>query len=216
MVQRDIIPAILTDDPVVLAQQIRAAERFAPLLHIDITDGRFVPHRSVAIADIEHLHPTIPFELHLMVQDPGSLLPDVQRAAPVRVIVHKHEAGDLMAIFRAIAGAGIESSIAVSPATLTMDMAPFLSLVRQITFVAVEPGAQGNLLIPGVLQKARAFCAEHGTVPVEIDGGLKAANIQQAIATGAQRFVVGSGIWQAGDPSASYRMLQEQLSHAFP
>jgi len=42
-----IVPAILTDDPKVLAAMLRQVETFTDYVQIDIMDGKFVPSRSI-------------------------------------------------------------------------------------------------------------------------------------------------------------------------
>ncbi|MBI3956796.1 MAG: hypothetical protein HY340_02300 [Candidatus Kerfeldbacteria bacterium] len=201
----DLYPAILTDSSETFERQIRAAERFAPLLHIDVTDGRFVPTRSVGVADLRAVAPNVPFEIHLMVERPEDVVADFLALGPKRIIVHKSATASVAQVCGMIRAADVEASIAVSPATLSDDITPSLHLVQQVTFLAVDPGFQGGALNAGVLQKARLFKHDHPEIPVEVDGGIKTTNWEQVLATAADRYVIGSGIWQTANPAATYQ-----------
>lgn len=208
----EIIPAILTSHFGVLQQQVRAAEQFAPMLHIDITDGAFVESQSIAIRDLRNVAPSIPFELHCMVKRPEELLDDAIASGAKRVILHRHSTTEeLMKLLAHLRSRNCEAAVAVSAESLSDDLAPLLSVLSQVTYLAVKPGFQGGALIPGVLVKAKAFHEQYPDLPLEIDGGIKASNIHEAMHTNAHRYVVGSGIWESKDPAAAYRQLAEMV-----
>ncbi|MFH1171621.1 MAG: ribulose-phosphate 3-epimerase [bacterium] len=212
----EILPSILTNEYQVLERQVRAAERFAPALHIDIADGRFVPSLSITLADVRMVAPAIPFELHLMIQRPEEVILDGIATGTRRMIIHRTATDAPEDCFSAIRRGNCEAALAVSPETLSADIAQYLALIDQVTFLSEEPGFQGGMLVPGVLQKARQFHFEHPEVFMEVDGGMRMSNIGNIVATGAQRFVIGSAIWRAADPAAVYRQfiaqIQQQLS----
>lgn len=200
----EIIPAILTHDFETFTRQVREAETFAPFLHIDLADGRFVRSRTIRPSDIARVQPTIPFELHCMVEDPEAQLLDYLAVGPKRIIVHQRSTDDAAGILRAIRDRGVEAALAVSPQTLAVDITNLLALLDQVTFLAVDPGAQGNPLVPGVLQKAKEFCQAHPSLPLEIDGGVKMANVHQVLICHVSRIVIGSGIWHHEQPRRAY------------
>ena len=212
----EIYPTILTDQFEIFQQQVRAAEGFARLLHIDIADGRFVPSRSITSADLQAVAPTIPFEIHLMVDHPDDVVGDYVAVGAKRIIVH-HGKGreESEQLFRQIREAGCEAALGVSPMTSMTDLVPYLSFLQQITFLAVEPGFQGGALVPGVIHTVRGFRMEHAEIPVEVDGGIKLTNVEMVAETGADRFVIGSGIWKTENPAATYEAFVSQFEKAF-
>lgn len=212
----EIYPTILTDQFEILQQQVRAAEGFARFLHIDIADGRFVPSTSITSADLQTVLPTIPFEIHLMVDHPEDVVGDYVATGAKRIIVH-HGKGreESEQLFRQIREAGCEAALGVSPMTPMADLMQYLSFVQQITFLAVEPGFQGGVLVPGVIHAVRHFRMEHAEIPVEVDGGIKLTNAEMVAETGADRFVIGSGIWKTEDPAATYAAFVSQFEKSF-
>ena len=68
-----IAPSVMTCDFSRLDLAVTAAEeRGADRLHLDVMDGVFVPNLSFGPPVIASLRPltTLPFDVHLMVQDP--------------------------------------------------------------------------------------------------------------------------------------------------
>lgn len=79
-------------------------------------------------------------------------------------------------------------------------MLPELDLVL---LMSVNPGFGGQAFIPSALDKLRAVRAmidkTGKDIRLEIDGGVKADNIGQIAAAGADAFVAGSAIFNAPD-----------------
>jgi ribulose-phosphate 3-epimerase len=207
----EVFPAILTDAYDALERMVRAAERFAPFLQIDITDGRFVPSTSVSSADVRSAAPRIPFELHLMIRRPEDALDDYLACGAKRIIIHQSSSEESEALVSRIRSYGIDAGLAVSPGADLEKYSSLLPSIQQVTFCAVDLGFQGGTMIPGVLQLVRSFHHKHPAMPLEIDGGIKLANIEQMVATGATRFVIGSAIWNSSDPQATYQSILERF-----
>jgi ribulose-phosphate 3-epimerase len=71
----------------------------------------------------------------------------------------------------------------------------------------VNPGAGGQALIPAMVEKVRALAAmTEGRIPIEIDGGVTAANASTLVAAGASVLVAGSAVFKGG-PEAYGRNL---------
>jgi len=72
-----------------------------------------------------------------------------------------------------------------------------------VLLMSVNPGFGGQAFIPSTLEKLRAvrkkIDALGKPVRLEIDGGVKADNIGQIAAAGADTFVAGSAIFNAPD-----------------
>jgi ribulose-phosphate 3-epimerase len=72
-----------------------------------------------------------------------------------------------------------------------------------VLLMSVNPGFGGQAFIPSTLEKLRAVRAMIDKlgkpVILEVDGGVKADNIGQIAAAGADAFVAGSAIFNAPD-----------------
>lgn len=78
-----------------------------------------------------------------------------------------------------------------------------------ILLMSVNPGFGGQKFIMGVLDKlreAKALIKASGRdIRLEIDGGVKVDNIKQIAEAGADTFVAGSAIFNAGKPTDPQR-----------
>ena len=83
-----IVPAILAEDLDSFVERVRQAERFSDYIQIDITDGKFVDTRSMDPGLIDTIDLTIPFEVHLMVQQPLLSLRAIQSPSLKKAIFH--------------------------------------------------------------------------------------------------------------------------------
>src|SRR5512137_1174756 len=74
---KKIAPSILSADFGRLAEEIKAVEKAgADWIHIDIMDGHFVPNLTIGPAVIKALRQTtaLPFDVHLMIEEPDRYL----------------------------------------------------------------------------------------------------------------------------------------------
>jgi ribulose-phosphate 3-epimerase len=87
-----------------------------------------------------------------------------------------------------------------------------------VLIMSVNPGFGGQSFIRESLVKlkqARALIDQSGReIRLEIDGGVKADNIREIAAAGADTFVAGSAIFGAKDYSAVVKKMREELALA--
>ena len=93
-----------------------------------------------------------------------------------------------------------------------------------ILLMSVNPGFGGQSFIPSALDKLREakeiIKASGRDIRLEIDGGVKADNIREIAAAGADTFVSGSGIFgkaQDSDPNrydSIIKQMREELAKA--
>jgi ribulose-phosphate 3-epimerase len=77
----------------------------------------------------------------------------------------------------------------------------------------VNPGFGGQAFIPHSLKKlrhVRAVLDEAGSsAPIEIDGGIEAANAAEVVAAGASILVAGNAIFGTANPEEATRALRD-------
>lgn len=215
-------PSILSADFLRLGKEIRDAEAAgADFIHVDVMDGQFVPNISIGLPLVEAVRRAtrLPVDVHLMIVKPEQWVEPFVAAGADLVTVHVEAAPHLHRTLRAIEEAGGLSSVSLNPATPLSMIEEVLPMVRQILIMSVNPGFGGQTFIPAALDRIRRLRAEidrrNPSCHLQVDGGIKASNIQRVAEAGADTMVVGSAIFTPDQSvAAGFRALRAALSAA--
>jgi len=206
-----IAPSVMLADFVRLAEELRKLEDAgADLIHWDVMDGNFVPNLTFGahIIDSAREVSSLPFDVHLMVNDPELIISQLSLRAGDAVTLHVEAVDDPRPELLTIREKGWLAGLAVSPDTpieraLDENLRPLLDLV---SVMGVRPGFAGQTFIEGVLGKIGALRRELKSrdkgVQVEIDGGVTFRNAQRLVQTGADILVAGNAVFNSGLPWA--------------
>ena len=202
-----IAPSTLAADFARLGQEVAdVLAAGADTVHLDVMDNHYVPNLSVgplALAALRRYGIRAPIDVHLMAQPVERLIDEFLAAGADVVSIHPETAEQPCEALARIRAGGAKAGVALNPETPASALAPLLELVDWVLVMAVNPGFGGQPFIPDSLAKLaavrRLIDASGRPIRLQIDGGIKVANIAAASAAGADTFVAGSAIF--GVPS---------------
>lgn len=210
-----IAPSILSADFSRLKDEIQAVEAAgADWLHVDVMDGHFVPNITIGPVVVEWVRKvtSIPVDVHLMITDPDKYAPEFIKAGADWVSLHPETCSDPHATLHKIRAAGAKASIAVNPDVPLARVEGCFSNVDMVLMMTVFPGFGGQAFIPDVLPKiaeVRKVIDERKLpVLVEVDGGIKADNIDRVLRAGAEVIVSGSGVFKTPNYADTIRQMR--------
>jgi ribulose-phosphate 3-epimerase len=207
----EIAPSVLPADFARLGDEVAALEEAGvDRIQWDVMDGRFVPNLTFGPDVIKacRVHAAVPFEAHLMVEDPDALASRYVDAGCELLIVHAEATRHLHRTLGHIGELGARAGVALNPSTPPSAVEHVLDLVDLVLVMTVNPGFGGQDYLASMEPKVaavRTLVLEGGhDVDVEVDGGIGPATIQGAASAGANVLVAGSALYR--DP--------EGLAHA--
>ncbi len=205
-----IIPSIFTTTENQFREQITSVGASAPCVHIDVTDSEFVPTQTFADPKVTVEILQTDCELHLMVTDPLKVLPKWAEVKNVKRILFHYEAEtEVNTMIEAIHAQGWVAGLVLNPHTPWRVIEPFAEKLDAVMFMGVVPGAQGQSLIPAVLEKAKEFKTKYPRLFTEWDGAVTEETIKQIQATGIDVVCPGHAVFGSGDPVQNIKKLQQ-------
>ncbi len=203
-----VVPAILTNDPVALETMIRQAESFTNYVQLDIMDGQFVPSQSITWKHLANLPIKLGWEAHLMVLRPEEYLPRFHQAGARKVIFHYEATSSPQEVIARARKLGLGVGLAINPETTASTILPLADEVDSVLLMTVNPGFYGSKFVPEVMDKVAELRKARPDMEIGADGGARESNITQIARAGVDVIYVGSAIFLQPQPGESFRRLQ--------
>jgi ribulose-phosphate 3-epimerase len=209
-----IAPSLLSADFGRLAEEVRAVEAAgADMLHLDVMDGRFVPNITIGPAVVAAVKKcaSIPIDVHLMIVEPERYIEAFAAAGADVITVHAEATPHLQRAMARIRELKKKAGVSLNPSTSLSAVEWVLHDVDMVLIMSVNPGFGGQAFLPSSLGKIELLRSQLNRakldVDIQVDGGIKAENVGEVVAAGANVIVSGSGIFGTPD----YRKTMEQM-----
>ena len=216
-----IAPSILSADFARLGEEVRdVIAAGADLIHFDVMDNHYVPNLTVGPLVCEAIRPhcSVPIDVHLMVKPVDRIIPDFARAGASIISFHPEASEHVDRTLGLIHEVGCKAGLVFNPATPLSYLEHVIDKVDLVLLMSVNPGFGGQSFIPSALEKLaaarRRIEASGRDIWLEVDGGVKADNIEAIARAGADTFVAGSAIFGAKDRAGAIRAMRESLKRA--
>ncbi len=220
-----IAPSLLSADFARLGEEVRAViDAGADMIHLDAMDNHYVPNLTVGplVCAAIKPHASVPIDVHLMVKPVDRIVPDFAAAGASYISFHPEASDHIDRTIGLIREHGCKAGLVFNPATPLDWLMHTLDKLDLVLIMSVNPGFGGQSFIPHALDKLHAarrlvdsaMQRTGRSILLEIDGGVKTANIAAIAAAGADTFVAGSAIFGAGDYAVTIAAMRAALARA--
>ncbi|MDD3145942.1 MAG: ribulose-phosphate 3-epimerase [Candidatus Riflebacteria bacterium] len=210
-----IAPSILSADFARMADELKVIEDSgADWIHVDVMDGHFVPNLTFGPPVIKAFkaHSKLPFDVHLMIEQPEKWLEAWRDAGADRITFHIEACRHSHRYLTAIREMGLASGITLNPQTPLCEIEYVLEECDQVLLMTVNPGFGGQQLIEPVIEKIsklrKMIDAKGLKTLIQVDGGISLKNAQRICEAGADVLVMGSAFFTATDKKTLVREVQ--------
>ena len=168
-------------------------------LHIDIMDGHFVSNLGLGIDFINQLrkHTSIPFDYHLMVENPNKIIQMLNINEKDIISVHFESTYHIQETIYLIKEYNCNLFLALNPATPVLILETIYPYIDGINFMTVTPGLAGQQIVKSSFDKfkrLKQFLKEikQENMIIEVDGNMNFENAEIFKDMGANIFVAGT------------------------
>ena len=202
-----IAPSMLSADFLHLEKDVEMVNAHADLFHLDIMDGVFVPNLSYGFPVVEAMASKAekPLDTHLMIVEPEKYVERFVNVGSAMVSFHLNATKDPDAVLLKIRECGAKAGLAINPDFPVESLFPHLKNCDYVLLMSVFAGFGGQKFIEDTYERVARLKAEIRAqglnIPIEVDGGVSAANAGKLAEAGAEILVAGSAVFKAEDPA---------------
>ena len=211
-------PSILSADFTDIRKDFSAMEEGkADFVHVDIMDGNYVPNISFGPGIVKQLKKLtdIPFDVHLMIENPENYIEEFVNAGADIITVHPGSTKHLNRTINLIKSFGVKAGLAINPAESLDALKYTIEDLDLVLIMSVNPGFGGQKFIKNSLDKIRELKKlineKNPECKIEIDGGVKLDNAREIIDAGADILVAGSAVFGAENAADEIRKFKEMM-----
>ncbi|AGF46605.1 ribulose-phosphate 3-epimerase [Candidatus Kinetoplastibacterium desouzaii TCC079E] len=205
-----ITPSILSANFAKLGEEIKQVTNAgADWIHIDVMDNHYVPNLTIGpmICKTVRAITTTPLDVHLMVENVDSLIPEFAKSGADIITFHPETSKHIDRTISLIKESKCKAGIALNPTTGLHYLDYVMDKIDVILIMSVNPGFGGQTFLPISISKIiearrKIDIWENNTktkksIILQVDGGVNVNNISKIRSAGANAFVSGSAIFES-------------------
>ena len=210
-----VAPSILSANFANLGEEIKTvSNQGADYIHIDVMDGNFVPNITLGSGIIKSIrnYSNLPFDVHLMINNPDNHLEDFARNGADIITIHCEATNNLHNTIKKIKALDKKVGVAISPLTDEKILDYILEDIDLALIMTVNPGFGGQKFMTSQLKKIENISNKISKlgkkIDLEVDGGINQETAKQVIDCGANVLVAGSFIFKNKNYSEAIKKLR--------
>jgi len=215
-----IAPSILSADFANLGHEVDSVlAAGADIVHFDVMDNHYVPNLtfgSMICSALRKHGITAPIDVHLMVSPVDAMIEQFAEAGASMISFHPEASLHIDRSIELIKQTGCQAGLAINPATPLSILDHVLHKLDYVLIMSVNPGFGGQSFIEHSLVKIKQLKNKIDNAGlntrIEVDGGIKASNINLARAAGADMFVAGSAIFNSPNYKAAITEMRNAMA----
>lgn len=209
--------SILSADWLKLGAELKRMEQSGcDSIHIDITDGHFVPNLTMGVDIAEAVCKTtiLRKDVHLMVARPQDFIKKFSDAGADLILFHHEATTHPFEMIKYINECGKMVGVALDPATRIEDIEHYLHAVDVVLLVAVCVGVGGQKYIEAMDNKIKQLSdmrkQKKLDFEIQVDGGINLQNALEKHKKGADTLVAGTLFFRSDNVHEIVKQLKEQ------
>lgn len=214
-------PSILSADFSRLGKDVKnVVDAGSDWIHFDVMDNHYVPNLTMGPMILKALRDyniTVPIDVHLMTKPVDNLIPQFAQAGADFITFHPESTDHVDRTVNLIKEHGCKAGLAFNPSTSLNFLDYIIDKLDLILIMSVNPGFGNQLFLPSTLNKLREVRQriDLNTLDIflEVDGGVKLENISEIAFSGANVFVIGSGIFDYPDYHKIIHNIRKELKY---
>jgi ribulose-phosphate 3-epimerase len=214
---KGIAPSILAADFGRLSEQVQTVlDAGAPVIHVDVMDGHFVPPITMGPLAVDAIKAQVAaagakIDVHLMIERPERQIEAFAQAGADSITIHAEATPHLHYTLQAISDLGCLSGLALNPGTPAEAVAELEP--DMVLCMTVNPGWGGQRFLEHSLSKLARLRELIGPdIALEVDGGIDAETAARCAAAGATVFVAGTAVFGAQDPAQAVKTISTAIT----
>jgi ribulose-phosphate 3-epimerase len=204
-----IAPSLLSADFSKFGEEVKRIEAAgADWAHIDVMDGVFVDNITIGPSVIKSVRSfsKIPFDVHLMIVDPGKYIKRFVDAGADMLTIHEEIKTDKIAALKEIKDSGLKVGMTLNPKTPVHVLDKYLDMLDLVLIMTVQAGFGGQPFQEIGLSKieyVREYSEAHNPhMEISVDGGINRDTGKRCVDAGATVLAAGSSLFGSKDMPA--------------
>lgn len=181
----------------------------ADFLHLDVTDGHFVPNLTFGPKMVKDIKTKLKKNVHLMIENPIKFVDQFIEAGADLIIVHLEASKDLDSIIKHLRKKKVKIGVSLKAETRPFWLRYYLDKIDLVLVMSIPTGFGGQKFMYSSLEKIEEIREYNREIDIAVDGGINPKTGKLCVLAGANILVSGSFIYKHNSPKQAIEILKK-------